>query len=147
MDIIDIQSKAWPLKGHIERYCFENETIGLEMTRFHRIVIPFKPFDSGLVYVDQPEKTELVVEWVRQNLGDLSNLEEVDLSMGKNEGIEASIYLGGTHNWTQLKRFLLTKTDTGFHVSCLAVIEFHREGVGEDEPFEFEAEAVYCGEG
>ncbi len=61
MDFIDLQSKAIPRPGHIEHYWFENENTGLKRTRFHRIVIPFEPFDSGLDYVSQPETTELVV--------------------------------------------------------------------------------------
>jgi len=146
LNIINLQGKTRPLTGRIEYYWFENENIGLVRTRFHRVVIPFEPFDSGLEYVDQPESTELVVEWAKLNLDDPSNLDGVDLSMNRIEGIEATIYLGAAHNWTRLERFKLTKTEGGFHVSCIAVIEFENEGVGKNEMLEFEANVVYSGE-
>ena len=66
--------------------------------------------------------------------------------MNEIEGVEASIYLGGAHNWTHLERFRLTKADTGFNVSCVAIIEFENEGVGKNERLEFAANAVYRGE-
>ncbi len=145
-DIIDLQRKTRPRTGYIEHYWFENELIGLPRTRFHRVVIPFEPFDSGLDYVAQPESTELVVEWAKLNREDPSDLDGVDLSMNEIEGVEASIYLGAAHNWTRLDRFRLTKADTGFKVSCVAIIEFENEGVGKTERLEFEANAVYRGE-
>jgi hypothetical protein len=144
--VINLQSKTRPTTGYIEHYWFENERIGLTRTRFHRVVIPFEPFDSGLEYVAQPESTELVVEWAKLNLEDPSDLDGVDLSMNKLEGVEASIYLGGAHNWTRLERFRLTKANTGFNVSCVAIIEFANEGVGANETLEFESNVVYRGE-
>ncbi len=146
MDTINLQGKTKPLKGHVEHYWFENENIGLERTQFHRVLIPFEPFDSGLDYVEQPESTQLVVEWAKLCLADPSNLDGVDLSMEKLDDIEASIYLGSAHNWTQLKQFKLTKTDAGFHVKCVAEIEFEKEGVANNEPLEFETTVVYRGE-
>jgi hypothetical protein len=143
---INLQVKTRPLVGYIEHYWFENEHIGLTRTRFHRVVIPFEPFDSGLEYIAQPESTELVVEWAKLNLEDPSVLDGVDLSMNKIEGIEAAIYLGAAHNWTHLERFWLTKAGGGFNVSCVAIIEFENEGVGKNEMLEFETNAVYRGE-
>jgi hypothetical protein len=146
LNIINLQGKMRPLTGHTKYYWLENENIGLVRTRFHRVVIPFEPFDSGLEYVDQPESTELVVEWAKLTLDDPSNLDGVDLSMNTIEGVEASIYLGAAHNWTHLERFKLTKTDGGFRVSRVAIIEFENEGVGKNERLEFEANALYRGE-
>jgi hypothetical protein len=144
--IINLQGKTRPLTGYVEHYWFENENIGLLRTRFHRVVIPFEPFNSGLEYAAQPESTELVVEWAKLNLDDPSDLDGVDLAMNKIEGIEASIYLGAAHNWTHLERFKLTKTEAGFNVSCVGMIEFENEGVGKNEMLEFETDAVYRGE-
>jgi hypothetical protein len=146
MDIIDFQAKTKARPGYIEHYWFENEHIGLARTLFHRVVIPFEPFDSGLEWVQQPESPELVVEWAKLDLDDPADLDGVDLAMTKLEGVEASIYLGSAHNWTDLKRFKLTKTEAGFHVSCLATIEFESEDVAENELLEFEATAVCRGE-
>jgi hypothetical protein len=144
--VIDLSTKTRPLTGHIEHYWFENESIGLARTLFHRVVIPFEPFNSGLDYVEQPEATELVVEWAKLDLEDPSRLNGVDLSMEKLEGVEASIYLGGAHNRTHLKEFSLSEAEEGFRVSCVAVIDFETEGVGENEVLEFETTAVYRGE-
>lgn len=144
--MIDLKGKTRPLAGYIEHYWFENENIGLPRTLYHRVVVPFEPFDSGLEYVPQPEETALVVEWAKLNLDHPSHLDGVDLSMDKLPGVEASIYLGGAHNWTELKRFTLTETATGFRVSCIAVVDFETEGVGKNEALEFQTTAVYRGE-
>ncbi len=146
MDTINLQGKTKPLIGHVEHYWFENENIGLERTQFHRVLIPFQPFDSGLDYIEQPESTELVVEWARLGLADPSDLDGVDLSMEKLDGVEASIYLGAAHNWTHLKQFTLKKAGVRFLVNCVAVIEFESEGVANNEPLEFETTVVYRGE-
>ena len=58
METIGLQENARPLPGTIEHYWFENERVGLARTLFHRIRIPFEPFDSGLDHVPQPERTE-----------------------------------------------------------------------------------------
>jgi hypothetical protein len=50
METIGFQSKARPQEGTIEHYWFENATVGLPRTLFHRIRIPFEPFDSGLEF-------------------------------------------------------------------------------------------------
>jgi hypothetical protein len=146
VNIIDLKGKTRPLGGYIEHYWFENESIGLARTLYHRVVIPFEPFDSGLEYVAQPEETELVVEWAKLDLEDPSDLNGVELSMDKLQGVEASIYLGGAHNWTQLRQFSLTETEAGFRVSCVAVIDFETEGVGKNEALDFQTTAVYKGE-
>jgi hypothetical protein len=57
VETIRLQAKARPLEGTIEHYWFENEHVGLARTLFHRICIPFEPFDSGLDYVAQPERS------------------------------------------------------------------------------------------
>jgi hypothetical protein len=146
MDTINFQEKARPLPGYIEPYWFENEFTGLRRTLFHRVVIPFEPFDSGLEYVQQPESPSLIVEWAKLDRPTPGALHGVDLASSKVPDIEASIYIGAAHNWTDLKLFKLAKLDTGFHISCLATIEFENEGVGWNETISFETTAVYRGE-
>ncbi len=146
MDVIDLQTKARPVLGRIEHYWFENATTGLKRTLFHRIVVPFEPFDSGLGYVSQPESTELVVEWVNLGLADPSDLDGVVIAMGTTPDVEASIYLGAAHNWTDLKELHLSREGDAYRLRCRATVEFENEGVARNAPFEFEAIAKYVGE-
>lgn len=39
METINLQAKARPRSGYIEHYWFENPTIGLARTLFHRVVV------------------------------------------------------------------------------------------------------------
>jgi len=146
MNVIDLQYKTRPLPGRIEHYWFENEHTGLKRTQFHRIVIPLEPFNSGLEYVQQPESTELIVEWINLGLRDPADLDGVVIAMGITPDVEASIYLGTRHNWTDIKELQLIKEGEGYRVHCKAIIEFENEGIGKNEPFEFETTAKFIGE-
>ena len=143
---IDLQDKARPRRGRIEFYWFENSHIGLPRTRFHRIVIPFEPFDSSLEWVHQPEETELVVEWIELATEDPADLDGVLLADGKPEGLEASIYVGHAHNWLILSELRVTKRGDSYVVQCSASVDFESEGVGLNETLEFTTEADYVGE-
>ena len=145
METIGLQSKVRPQEGTIEHYWFENEHVGLARTLFHRIRIPFEPFDSGLDYVPQPEQTELVVEWINLGLDDPAALDGVEIAMGKTPDVEASIYLGAAHNWFQIEKLTLTREGSRYRVTGMGNVEFAREGVANDERFAFEAMAVYRG--
>jgi hypothetical protein len=145
VETIGFQRKARPLQGIIEHYWFENENIGLARTLFHRIRIPFEPFDSGLDYVEQPERSELVVEWINLGLDDPTSLDGVEIAMGQTPDVEASIYLGAAHNWYQIEKLTLTRTGSCYQVVGVGIIEFAREGVAYDEQFTFQATAVYRG--
>jgi hypothetical protein len=142
---IGLQAKARSLEGTIEHYWFENELVGLPRTLFHRIRIPFEPFDSGLDYVQQPEQTELVVEWINLGLDDPAALDGVEIAMGQTPDVEASIYLGAAHNWYQIEKLTLAREGSRYRVASVGTVEFSREGVANDEPFTFEAVAVYRG--
>jgi hypothetical protein len=142
---IGLQAKARSVEGTIEHYWFENEAVGLPRTLFHRIRIPFEPFDSGLEYVQQPERTELVVEWINLRLDEPAALDGVEIAMGHTPDIEASIYLGAAHNWYQIQKLTLARDGSRFRVASKGTVEFSREGVANDEPFTFEAVAVYRG--
>jgi hypothetical protein len=146
MDVIDLQSKAKPVLGYVEHYWFENSNIGLKRTLFHRIVVPFEPFDSGLDYCDQPVATELVVEWINLGLSDPADLDGVVVAMGVTPDVEASIYLGGAHNWTDIQELRFSREGRGYCIACKAIVEFEHEGVAQNEPFEFRARVEYRGE-
>ncbi|MBL7955282.1 MAG: hypothetical protein JNJ91_09595 [Flavobacteriales bacterium] len=146
LSVIDLQNKARPCPGRIENYWFENEHIGLERTRFHRIVIPFEPFDSGLKWAHQPEATELVIEWINLGLEDPADLNGVVIAMGSTRDVEASIYLGSAHNWTDIKELRLIKEADHYRIQCNAILDFENEGVARNEPFVFETTAKYVGE-
>ncbi len=145
MDIIGLQQKTRPLEGTIEAYWFENAITGLARTLFHRILIPFEPFDSGLGYVSLPESTELVVEWINLGLDDPAALDGVVIAMDRTPDVEASIYLGAAHNWYQIEKLTLTREGSGFRVIGAGIVEFSREGIGKDERFAFEAMARFRG--
>jgi hypothetical protein len=145
VEAIGLQAKARPLEGTIEHYWFENEHVGLARTCFHRIRVPFEPFDSGLDYVHQPEQTELVVEWINLGLEDPTDVDGVEIAMGQTSDVEASIYLGSAHNWYQIEKLTLTREDSRYRISCVGVVQFSVEGVAKDEPYSFEALAVYRG--
>ena len=146
MDIVNLQAKARPLMGRIEYYWFENEHTGLKRTRFHRIEIPFEPFDSGLSYVSQPEATSLVIEWLILDIEDPARLDGVRVSSASAPDMEASIYLGSAHNWFRISDLTLRRDDGHFLVTCQGTVEFENEGVAKNEPFKLEAQAMYAGE-
>lgn len=119
--------------------------MGLARTLFHRISIPFEPFDSGLDYVEQPERTELVVEWINLGLNDPAALDGIEIAMGRTPDVEASIYLGAAHNWYQIENLTLSRHGSRYRVTSVGTVEFAREGVANDERFALEAMAVYRG--
>ncbi len=143
---ISLQQKARLLPGRIEHYWFENEHIGLKRTRFHRIVIPIEPFDSGLEYVQQPEHTELVIDWINLGIVDPGDLDGVTIAMGVTPDVEASIYIGSAHNWTEITELNLVKEGEGYRVRGKGIVQFENERVGRNEPFVFETTAEYIGE-
>lgn len=143
---MNLQAKARPLPGRIEHYWFENERIGLKKTRFHRIEVPFEPFDSGLSYVSQPETTSLVVEWLALDIQDPADLAGVRVSSDSAPEMEASIYLGSAHNWFKVFNLTIETSGADFLVTCCGTVEFENEGVARNEPFSLQARATYAGE-
>jgi hypothetical protein len=146
MTTIDLQHKTRPNTGSIEHYWFENKHIGLKRTRFHRIIVPLEPFDSGLDHVRQPEATKLVIEWIPLGLDDPAALDGVEISMAAMPDVEASIYLGGAHNWYDVERLALKRHGDGYTATCAGVVDFDSEGAAESERFDFTVELVYRGE-
>ena len=139
MDKIQLQSKTLAPKGIVELYWFENQNIGLEKTLFHRITIPLKPFNSGLVYEEQPVNTEIVLDWYELGLTEPTELNGLDLNHQNYPSAEASLYLGSAHNWCDVKALKLTKNaDGSYSASAEINIEFENEGVAENELFIFQ---------
>ncbi|MCB9892155.1 MAG: hypothetical protein H6833_10945 [Planctomycetes bacterium] len=145
MNTIDLQSKARPREGFIEYYWFENPHVGLVRTRFHRIGLPLQPLDSGLDWVEQPEVTEICVEWIELDVDDPAALDGVTLSSVTHEGMEASIYLGAAHNWIDVDRLTLIESGSRFRVELQCRVEFEQEGVARNERLELTAFAQYRG--
>jgi hypothetical protein len=85
------------------------------------------------------------VEWINLGLSDPAALDGVEISTGQTPDVEASIYLGAAHNCYQIEKLTLTREGSHYQVVSGGVVEFAREGVGNDERFAFEATAVYRG--
>lgn len=141
MNIIDLQNKTKARKGKVEIYWFENESIGLKRTQFHRIIIPLEPFDSGLDYDEQPVSTEMVLEWYELNLDNPFELDGLNLSYDCNPEAEGSVYIGCAHNWCDVKELVFSKLDNDtFKVIGAVVVDFEYEGVAKNESFKFKVE-------
>ena len=129
------------MTGRIETHWFENEYVNLPRTLFHRITVPFEPFDAGLDYVSQPESTELCYEWLDLKLDDVAALDGLDLSKANYPDAEASIYLGAAHNPVDVQQFAIHIVEPGvFRVDARIDIVFEFEGVGKNEGFKFSTE-------
>ncbi len=144
MDEINLQDKTKATPGIIESYWFENPNIGLKNTEFHSIEIPLKPFDSGLSYEEQPLETIVVFDWFKLNLEDPSQLEGLNLNHENYPEAEASVYVGCSHNWCQIKELSLNKIGhNAFEVSGKLFVEFENENVAKNELFTFSTTAKY----
>ena len=116
-------------------------------SRFHRVTVPLEPFDSGLEYVNQPEKPELVVEWIRLDIKDPSLLAGVEINSKICSDMEASIYIGYRHNWVDVKRLHFKElAPNRYELDGLVNIEFENEGVAKNEEFQFKTIALFVGE-
>ena len=142
MDIqIDLQRKTSALPGIIDMYWHENKRVGLERTLYHRFSIPLKPFDSGLEYDPQPMKTLILVDWIKLELQDPTQLDGLTLSSAANERVETSIYLGSAYNNCNIKRLNLKGMGTDIYcVDCDLFVDFAYEMVANPEDFSFATE-------
>lgn len=144
MSKIDLQNKTEALPARIESYWFENDTIGLENTLFHRVYIPLKPFDSGLDYEDQPIETEIALNWYKLELADPAKLDGLDLNHTIYTEAEGSVYIGNAHNWCDVKQLSLELTNSSsYKITGEVFVEFDGEGVAENELFKFETTGTY----
>lgn len=138
MQKINLQNKAKAKKGTAEMYWFENEFVGLKRTLFHRITIPLTAFNSGLDYESQPVKTEIVVEWLDLNLANPNDLDGLEITQEKYPKTEASVYIGGAHNWCDVTQLTIhRKKENHYTIEGVLFIVFEHEGVAENETFSF----------
>lgn len=141
MSKIDLQVKTQVEAGTIEKYWFENSFIGLEKTLFHRIILPLRPFISGLEYEEQPVKTEFQIEWL--DVGQPEDYHNLKISSSDFKNMEASIYLGYAHNYCIVEemKFSLIELNT-YRVDGGIYILFEQEEVGINEAFTFQSKVV-----
>lgn len=144
MDAIELQMKTKALPGKIDAYWYEDESANLKRTMFHRVTIPLEAFDSGLPDDTQPLSTEMVFDWYNLNLGDISDVDGLNLRHEDYEEAEGDVVIGGVHNWCDVKRLKFEKTAPGvFNVSGEVVVEFEGEELANNETFEFETSVRY----
>ncbi|MPW27719.1 hypothetical protein F9L16_01730 [Agarivorans sp. B2Z047] len=144
MTTINLQDKTEALEGIIESYWFENESIGLINTLFHRFTIPLKPFESGFEYDEQPLETEIVLDWYALGLDKPEELDGLNIAENSNEDAEGSVYVGCAHNSVVVKKLALSRLEAGnFNAEGELHIEFENEGVGNNEIFKFSTTLKY----
>jgi hypothetical protein len=144
MNKINLQKKSQARGGSAGKYWFENKIIGLEKTLFHRISIPLTPFNSGLKYESQPVETEIVIEWLILNLTNPDDLDNLQISSQKYEGLEASVYVGSAHNVCEvLKLNFQRKEGDNYWVEGEIIIDFESQGVAQNEIFSFQTTIYY----
>jgi hypothetical protein len=135
---IDLQNKTQVEKGTVEKYWFKNEHIGLENTLFHRIIIPLKPFDSGLDYEKQPLDTWLVIEFLKLDLPNPNELDGLVIITDKNSDNDASVYIGSAHNPFDINKLTFNKlSENIYRAEGEIEIIFEHEGVANNELFRF----------
>lgn len=138
MDKIELQRKTKAMRGNVEVYWFENESIGLNKTLFHRLTIPLAPFDSGVEYEDQPLSTEIIFDWYALDLDRPTELDGANLDSESYPDSESTVYIGSAHNWCDVKELLFSRIDDGsYEVFGSVVVEFENECVAQNEQFTF----------
>ena len=143
MNKINLQHKTEPKCGKGEIHWFENESIGLERTLFHRFNIPLIPFDSGLEYESQPVDAEIVFEWITLDLIDPINLDGIELTSTSEDNTEVSIYVGNAHNPCDIIRLKIKRIEGYvYELKCSLFVNFEHEMVAENEEFDFIAKII-----
>lgn len=128
------------MSGVLSAYQFEDLNAGTLPATFHRIKIQLTPFSSGLDGEDEFVSTEIVFEWIKTPLLSLLVGESVDLALQDGEEIEASIYLGHSHNPIDLNCLEISRVSTSkFKINAELNIDFEFEGVAQAEGFDFQS--------
>jgi hypothetical protein len=139
MKKIELQKKTKAQPGTAEIYWHENEFTGLEKTLFHRITIPLTAFNSGLEYESQPVETEISFEGLVLNLINPADLDGLAISSKHFDRMEASVYVGGAHNWCEVTELnIKRKKGDIYTIDGNLVIEFENESVAANENFKFQ---------
>lgn len=141
MNTINLQDKTTAEKGKIEVFWFENDSIGLEKTLFHRMNIPLKSFDSGLKNETQPTDNQIVVNWLDLQLRDHLNLDKLILKSNSEDDREISIHIGSAHLPCDIKRMAINKiSENLYEIDCVLLVNFERESVAKNETFKFKTQ-------
>ena len=143
---VDLARKARPERATISYYWFENPYAGIERTRFHRIRVPFEPFDTGCEGMRQPEQVSLVVDWLDLPIEEPGDLDCIVITKAWPKSTEATIYLGGEHSWVWISALSIRATPDGFALDMECMVDFEGDAVAESEDFAFTASADYVGE-
>ena len=72
---------------------------------------PLKPFDSGLTYVEQPEETSIVIEWLKLDLDNPDNLDDLNINSTEYPDLECSIYIGSAHNICTVRMLRIVRVE------------------------------------
>jgi len=129
LPIIPVQ-RMKPKKGTFEARVFWNSRIGLAPALYYAISIPFRPFDSGLDYVAQPERASLELDWLRLKAEDWRALSNRRYGRMRDDD-QGSIYLGGAHNVVRIRRLQFgPRFGTEFELIVELRVLFDNEGVG-----------------
>lgn len=138
LSTINLQGRTETKEGVISYYWFENKNIGLTKTLFHNLEIPLKPFDSGLTYVEQPEETSIVIEWLKLDLDNPDNLDDLNINSTEYPDLECSIYIGSAHNICTVRMLRIVRVEKDrFKIEGELFVNFENEGVGRNEDFKF----------
>ncbi len=139
---IDLARKTQPLEGKMETYWFENPSVGLTRTLFHRIAVPLKPFDSGLEWELQPIDASFVFDWYALGVVNPREIHGLNLCHRNYPDSEASIYIGNAHNPCDVLRLTVAALSSEVvELGCTVEIIFEHEMVARNELFEFTATA------
>jgi hypothetical protein len=128
-----------PKEGTISFFLENGQVYGF------RLDIPLEPFNSGLEYVSQPEKTHFVLESNRLSVKTLAELEGRTFNIGKGPpDSDGSIYIGSAHNPVDLRSITFKKLHPDKHIEIHVSLfcQFDYEGVGENEAIELDATVV-----
>ena len=128
---IDLQNKTQAENGTVEKYWFEN-------TLFHRIIIPLKPFDSGLDYEQQPLDTWLVIEFLKLDIANPNELDGLVITTDKDSDNDASVYVGSAHNPFDINKLTFNKISENIYNSEGEIeVIFEHEMIANNELFRF----------
>jgi hypothetical protein len=88
-----------------------------------------------------------MIEWINLGLKDPSLLAGAEIKSGITKDVEASIYLGAAHNWTNIHSLYLKEiAPNKYEIHGKVIVEFENERIAKNEDFEFTTIAVFTGE-
>ena len=87
------------------------------------------------------------MDWLMLNLTNPSDLDGLIISNQKYAQLEASVYIGGAHNWCDVNTLTINrKKENTYVVEGELLIDFEHEGVAEKEHFTFKTTIEFNGD-